>query len=131
MHKRRAFTIMEFLVVACVVFAMITLLAPFVQMTKARANKIYCANNLRQISLGLHRYALDHKNYFPATLSELYPNYVSDEKVFASDYLYTPGLAESSPPRAVIVQDKDSDHKKSGNNILRVDGSVEWIGGAR
>ncbi len=127
MRKRRAFTIIEFLVVACVVFAMITLLAPFVRMTKARANKLYCANNLRQISLGLHKYALDHRNYFPGSLGELYPNYVSDENAFAPDYVYTPGLAESSPPGSVIVQDKDGNHKKTGKNILRVDGSVEWI----
>ena len=137
MRKSRAFTIIEFLIVACVVFAMIAILAPFVQMTKAKATKIYCANNLRQISLGLHRYARDHNRIFPGSLGELYPNYLSDQSAFdcpasknlgtkdAPDYIYTPGLTESSPPGVVIVQDKDENHKKAGKNILKVNGSIE------
>ena len=139
MHKRKAFTILEFLIVTCVVFVMIALLAPFVQMTKARATKIYCANNLRQISLGLHKYARDHNNAFPGSLGELYPDYLSDQGAFdcpasknlgtgvAPDYVYKPGLTEASPSGTVIVQDKDENHEKAGKNIARVNGSVEWV----
>ena len=143
MHKKRAFTIIEFLIVACVVLAMIALLAPFVNITKARATKIYCANNLRQISLGLHKYSLDHSNVFPGSLGDLYPNYLSDQSAFdcpaskslgtkdAPDYVYKPGLTESSPPGTVIAQDKDENHKKAGMNLVRVNGSVEWLAVAR
>jgi len=128
MRKIRAFTIVEVLVVACVVLAMIAALTPFVRMAKARANRMYCANNLRQISLGLHRYALDHNKKFPKNPGELYPNYVADKEVF-DNYKYTPGLTESSPAKEVIAQDNVGNHKKAGANILRVDGSVEWVGG--
>ena len=76
--QRKAFTIIELLIVTCVFLIMAVVLTPFVQTTKAHANRINCANNLRQISLGLHKYALDHRGSFPENLGALYPNYVSD-----------------------------------------------------
>jgi hypothetical protein len=98
-----------------------------------------CANNLREISLGLHAYAADHNDVFPAKLSDLYPNYVMNEKTFdcpASkaegtsgnpDYSYAADLRESSNPKEAIVADLDGNHKKLGKNILRIDGSLEWV----
>jgi len=138
MRKNSAFTLIELAMVALVFLAMIAILAPFVRMTKARANRIYCANNLRHISLCLHKYALEHGNIFPKTLKDLCPTYITDQDVFdcpASktigtsdnpDYIYVAGLTEASSPKEIIVQDKDSNHKKQGNNTLRIDGAVEW-----
>jgi hypothetical protein len=109
-------------------------------MAKARSGRMQCANNLREISLGLHAYAADHGDAFPAALGELYPNYVTSAAVFdcpaskalgtakSPDYSYAAGLKESSDPRQAIAADLDGNHGKSGKNILRIDGSVEWIG---
>ena len=139
MIKKAGFTIMELLVVAAVFFIMIGALAPFVKMAKARAVKMQCANNLREISLGLHAYAAEHNDVFPAKLSDLYPNYLRDEKVFdcpasktegtskSPDYSYAANLRESSDLKEAIVADLDGNHKKSGKNILRIDGSVAWV----
>ena len=133
-------TIIELLVVVCIFLLMVAILTPFVNMTKRRWQRIGCANNLREISLGLHAYAAGHNDAFPAKLGDLYPNYVAQEKVFdcpaiknvgtveAPDYEYAPELTEVSPPREIIVRDKDGNHRKTGKNVLRVDGSVEWAG---
>jgi len=122
---------------------MIAALAPFVRMAKRRVNRIKCANNLRQISLALHNYAADNNSIFPATLEALYPNYITNEMAFdcpaakeigtkdMPDYIYTTGLTENSGLKDIIVQDKSGSHKKAGRNVLRVDGSVEWITSAR
>lgn len=138
MRKNSAFTLIELTVVVLVFLAMIAMLAPFVQMTKARANRIYCANNLRQISLCLHKYALEHGNVFPKSLKDLYPDYITDQGAFdcpASkavgtsddpDYIYITGLTEASSLKEIMAQDKDGNHKKQGSNILRIDGTVEW-----
>ncbi|MFA5143201.1 MAG: DUF1559 domain-containing protein [Candidatus Omnitrophota bacterium] len=140
MLKSRAFTIIEVLIVACAVLAMIMVLAPFVHMTKNYANRVYCANNLRQISLGLHKYARDHKGVFPENLGILYPNYVNNGIIFdcpgrkgitdksGPDYIYNAALTEKSAPDEIIVQDQEVNHPKSGRNIARVGGSVEWVG---
>ncbi|MDD5423523.1 MAG: type II secretion system protein, partial [Candidatus Omnitrophica bacterium] len=108
--KNRAFTLMELLVVVAICMATLIVLTPFVQIAKARARKINCANNLRHISLGLHSYAADHNGAFPQTLGELYPNYVEDQKSFdcpasksvgspaGPDYIYVQSLTENAPP---------------------------------
>ncbi len=138
MRKNSAFTLIELTVVALVFLVMIAILTPFVRMTQARANRIYCANNLRHISLCLHKYALEHGNVFPKSLKDLYPNYITNQSVFdcpASkaagtsdnpDYIYVAGLTEASSPKEIIVQDKNGNHKKQGDNTLRIDGAVEW-----
>jgi competence protein ComGC len=140
MRHNKGVTIIELVVVVCIFLLMVAILTPFVNMTKMRWYRIGCANNLRELSLGLHSYAADHNDTFPEKLGDLYPNYVTSEKVFdcpaiknigtkeAPDYEYTSGLSEIAPPKEIIVRDQDSNHRKTGNNILRVDGSVEWAG---
>lgn len=141
--KKHGFTIIEVAMVIAVFLVMISVLAPFVRMAKIRANRITCVNNLRQISLALHSYAAAHNDAFPQNLGELYPDYIDDEKVFdcpaskmtgtkeKPDYEYMQGLTEASSPKEVIVQDVSGNHKKFGKNILRINGSVEWVRRAR
>ena len=137
--NNKGVTVIEFLVVVSVFLLIIGALTPFVNMAQSRARRLDCANNLRNISLGLHAYAADHNDSFPAALGELYPQYVGSEKVFdcpatksigtkeKPDYKYVFGLTEFTLPKETIVEDLDGNHKKSGRNILRVDGSVEWV----
>lgn len=136
--NNKGVTIIELTVVVLAFLLIIGALTPFVNMAKARSRRLSCVNNIRKISLGLHSYAADHNDSFPAGLGELYPVYVDSEKVFdcpatknigtkeKPEYKYTFGLTEMTPPKEAIVEDLDGNHKKDGRNILRVDGSVEW-----
>jgi type II secretory pathway pseudopilin PulG len=135
-----AFTIVELVVVAAIFALMALALAPFINMAKARSGRMKCANNMREISLALHSYAADHDDAFPARLGDLYPGYVTVRSTFdcpaskssgtdkEPDYSYAQGLRESSDPKEAIAADLDGNHGKSGKNILRIDGSVEWVG---
>lgn len=137
--NNKGVTIIELVVVVSVFLLIIGALTPFVNMARARSLRFHCANNLRKISLGLHAYAADHDDSFPTTLGALYPQYVDSEKAFdcpaaknvgtkeKPDYKYTFGLTESAPPKEIIVEDLDGNHKKYGKNMLRVNGSVEWV----
>ena len=139
--NNKGVTIIEFVVVASVFLLIIGALTPFVNMARARSSRLYCAENLRKLSLGLHSYAANHNETFPAELRQLYPQYVDSEKVFncpavngkaakeKTDYKYIFGLTESSPPKEIIIEDLDGNHKKNSKNILRLDGSIEWIDG--
>ena len=66
MHQKRAFTLVELLVVIAVIAILVALLLPALSSTKALSKRATCANDLKQINLGIRIYSDEFNDLSPS-----------------------------------------------------------------
>jgi len=146
MRHSQGFTFMELLLVVCIIAILAAALIPRLASARLKGWEASCADNLRQIGMGLSMYAGDQGGLYPPgadDLSALYPRYLHQAKVFvcpglpmstwamgrqglASSYEYQGGLGSDCLPTKALSSDRERWHHR-GANVLFGDLHTEWL----
>src|SRR5438046_473261 len=120
---RRAFTLVELLVVIGIIAVLISILIPTLAGVRRQANVVQCGSNMRQLAAAMIMYVQDNKGRFPAsefsTITGIYPYGFSwPNQLVRGRYINAPGLSVYKFPG-------DTVKKFNRNNVFRCPEGVD------
>jgi len=103
------------------------LVVPALSRAREAARTTASLNNVKQLTLAIHEYAVDHEDELPAKLSELAPEYISSPEVFVHPKnkkkaklidLEKPETIDEHTDYELVLSGKLSDIEDSGTAVM-------------
>jgi prepilin-type N-terminal cleavage/methylation domain-containing protein len=107
-EMRRAFTLLELLVLIAIIGILAALLLPAISAAKAKARQTVCLNNLHQINVGIHMYLDDQANGSPGNTNATQSPFVNFTGYRGLINTYVGINAASSPQDKVFACPADT-----------------------
>jgi prepilin-type N-terminal cleavage/methylation domain-containing protein/prepilin-type processing-associated H-X9-DG protein len=114
--SRRAFTLIELVVVIAVIAVLIALLLPAVQASREAARRVQCVNNEKQIGLALHNYHESRQCFPPSSMGGI--------SAFSALSQILPFLEQSTMYNALNFSLPDTDPANNTVLMAKVNGFI-------
>ncbi len=119
--RNKAYSVIEIIIGMAIIVMLAGLLCASLRASRARSHVASCANNLRQLGMGLEMFADDHDGRYPRDpkntddLSPLYPHYVDDLSVFMCP------AAQARLPRSEYVSSPQHLSRSRQDEVIGID----------
>jgi hypothetical protein len=111
--------VFKFVLISAAVLILIGLFVPNPIICGENAKRSSQRNDLRQISLALKQYAMDHKDRYPESLSKLKDGYLPSDFLLRQNCLYFPPMGD--PEWILLAEAHSTDGKRS---IVKIGGET-------
>jgi prepilin-type N-terminal cleavage/methylation domain-containing protein/prepilin-type processing-associated H-X9-DG protein len=120
-RPRRAFTLVELLVVIGIIAVLISILLPSLGSARRSANSVKCMSALRQIGNAFQLYSLEHKGYYPPAVHDTSATHI---KIGTYERRWYDLIAKYISSKAKNFQDANEIDQIRANSVVW--GCPEW-----
>jgi len=122
MLRKKAFTLIELLVVISIIGILIGLLLPAVQKVRESANRIQCANNMKQLGLATHNFSTTYGGKLPTITHEVVPGSEGSVMVALMPYLEQENLYKeyNNPSNMTVAVFPLAPPTKTNSKVIKI-----------